>query len=125
MVYFRTRTCFILSLQYVKELLSVLTAVFLAESDGKDKALFANLQILTTLFFQNFFKNSLPGFPRNHNLYLSESGCKDNAINPPFPNFLNDFFEENRNFFSIDWNSIKYKTTFLTEKEGYALEVGL
>ena len=57
MIDFRTRTCFILSLQYVKELLSVLTAVFLAESDGKDKAIHTNFQILATLFFKTFFKN--------------------------------------------------------------------
>ena len=112
MIDFRTRTCFILSLQYVKELLSVLTAVFLAESDGKDKAIHTNFQILTTLFFKTFFKNELPDYPAAITSISRKAGAKITQYITHFQIFLPIFYGKMKTFFQYTEIHINTKRLF-------------
>ena len=99
------------SFQYLKELFF---SIFISpspdppslrsESGCKGKACFS-FSKLFKLFFQTFFPAPrLTSFPRALSL---ESGCKDKAMIPPFPNFFTVFFHL---FFKPPANTVTGKT---------------
>ena len=99
------------SFQYLKELFF---SIFISpspdplslrsESGCKGKACFS-FSKLFKLFFQTFFPSPrLTSFPRALSL---ESGCKDKAMIPPFPNFFTIIFHL---FFKPPTNTVTGKT---------------
>ena len=77
---------------------------FVSESGCKGKACFS-FSKLFKLFFQTFFPSPrLTSFPRALSL---ESGCKDKAMIPPFPNFFTIIFHL---FFKPPTNTVTGKT---------------
>ena len=85
------------------------------ESGCKGKACFS-FSKLFKLFFQTFFPSPrLTSFPRALSL---ESGCKDKAMIPPFPNFFTIIFHL---FFKPPTNTVTGKTLgrkFQSNKRG-------
>ena len=102
------------SFQYLKELFF---SIFISpspdppslrsESGCKGKACFS-FSKLFKLFFQTFFQSPrLTFFPRALSL---ESGCKDKAMIPPFPNFFTIIFH----IFSINTRNYMNRKTLQT-----------
>ena len=89
---FRFTLATLCSSQYLKELfISCFLSLSISplESGCKGKTCFS-FSKLFKLFFQTFFPvPRLTSFPRALSL---ESGCKDKAMIPPFPNFFTVFF---------------------------------